>query len=267
MNGKTVALLENRAGAQLADLVRKYGGRPFSAPALAEVPDIDTAYITCLFQEWVAKPAKAVIFQTGVGTKALFETTDALGLTETLLRLLSESLVVARGPKPTAVLRSRGVRIDLSAKDPYTSAEVLEALVPVALNEERVIVQRYGETNVELDKALEARGATVIEIPTYRWAMPANTQLLVDLMDALTRDEIDAVAFTSAAQARNLFSLAELLGRMESLKTHLNKTLVASIGPVCTKALEELGVVVRIEACPPKLGPFVQALDQALSRR
>lgn len=268
MNGKTVALLENRAGAQLADLVRKYGGRPFSAPALAEVPDIDTAYISSLLlQEWVAKPAKVVIFQTGVGTKALFETTDALGLTETLLRLLSESLVVARGPKPTAVLRSRSVRIDLGAKDPYTSAEILGALAPVALNGERVIVQRYGEPNVELDKALEARGATVIEIPTYRWAMPADTQPLVELMEALARGEIDAIAFTSAMQARNLFSLAEQLGRMESLRTHLNKTLVASIGPVCTKALEKLGVVVGIEARPPKLGPFVQALDQALSRR
>ena len=268
MNGKTVALLENRAGAQLADLVRKYGGRPFSAPALAEVPDIDTAYISSLLlQEWVAKPAKVVIFQTGVGTKALFETTDALGLTETLLRLLSESLVVARGPKPTAVLRSRSVRIDLSAKDPYTSAEILGALAPVALNGERVIVQRYGEPNVELDKALEARGATVIEIPTYRWAMPANTQPLVELMEALARGEIDAIAFTSAVQARNLFSLAEQLGRMESLKIHLNKTLVASIGPVCTKMLEKLGVVVGIEARPPKLGPFVQALDQVLSHR
>jgi uroporphyrinogen-III synthase len=65
MNEKTVALLENRAGAQLADLVRKYGGRPFSAPALAEVPDIDTGYISSLLQEWAAKSAKAVIFQTG----------------------------------------------------------------------------------------------------------------------------------------------------------------------------------------------------------
>ncbi|MGI8567886.1 MAG: uroporphyrinogen-III synthase [Methylocella sp.] len=267
MNGKTVALLENRVRDQLGGLVRKNGGRPFSAPALAEVPDIDTAYISSLLQDWVATPAKVVIFQTGVGTKALFETTDALGVTATLLRLLSESLVVVRGPKPTAVLRSRGVRIDLNAKEPYTSAEILEALAPVALNGECVIVQRYGEPNVELDKALEARGATVIEVPTYRWAMPANTQPLVELMDALARGEIDAVAFTNASQASNLFILAEQLGRTESLRANLNKTLVASIGPVCSKRLEELGVVVEVEAHPPKLGPFVQALGEALSGR
>ena len=228
MNGKTVALLENRVGDQLSDLVRKYGGRPFSAPALAEVQDIDAAYISSLLLDWAAKPAKVVIFQTGVGARALFDTTDALRLTETLLQLLSESLVVVRGPKPTAVLRSRGVRIDLNAKEPYTSAEVLEALAPVALNGERVIVQRYGEPNVELDKALEARGATVIEIPTYRWAMPANTQPLVELMDALARGEIDAVAFTSASQASNLFSLAEQLGRMGSVRANLRPPLLGA---------------------------------------
>jgi len=251
----------------MADLVRKYGGRPFSAPALAEVPDIDTAYISSLLQEWMTNPAKVVIFQTGVGTKALFATTDALGLTETLLQLLAASLVVARGPKPTAVLRARGVRIDLSAKDPYTSTEVLEALAPVALERERVIVQRYGETNVGLDEALKARGATVIEIPTYRWALPTHTQPLIDLMDGLARGEMDAVAFTSASQARNLFCLAERLGRAESLKIHLNDALVASIGPVCTKMLERLSVAVDIEARPPKLGPFVRALNEALSSR
>jgi uroporphyrinogen-III synthase len=231
--------------------VRKYGGRAFSAPALAELPDIDTDYISSLLQEWEGKPARAVIFQTGVGTKALFETTDALGLTETLLRLLSESLVVARGPKSTAVLRSRGVRIDLSAKDPYTSVEVLDALVPVALNGGRVIVQRYGETNVELDKVLEARGATVIEIPTYRWAMPTNIQPLVDLMDALTRGEIDAVAFTSVAQARNLFTLAEQLGRMESLKTRLNKAWLLPSVQYAPRRWKNWGLSSGLKPVPP----------------
>lgn len=265
MKGKTVALLENRAGPQMADLVRKYGGRPFSAPALAELPDIDPDYISRLLADWATQPAKVVIFQTGVGTKALFETTDALGLTDRLLQLLSASQVAARGPKPTAVLRARGVRIDLSAKDPYTSAEVLEALAALDLRGERVIVQRYGESNPDLDDALAARGASVIEIPVYRWAMPADTQPLVDLIDALSRGEIDAVAFTSASQAGNLFRLAAKLGRAESLKTDLNSTLVASIGPVCTKALGKLGVTAKVEASPPKLGPFIQALNEALS--
>ncbi|HUL42700.1 MAG TPA: uroporphyrinogen-III synthase [Burkholderiales bacterium] len=266
MKGKTIALLENRISDQLADLVAKQGGLPFSAPALAEVPDVDIGHIAKLIHDWEARPAKAVVFQTGVGTRALFSATDSLCVTETFQKLLAQSVVVARGPKPTAVLRSRGVRIDLSAAEPYTTTEVLAALDAVPIRGEWVVVQRYGETNIELEKALRERGAFVTEIQTYRWALPENKQPLIDLMNALERGEIDAVAFTSASQAHNLFSLAESLGRKEALKTHINKTLVASIGPVCSKALNTLGVNVMLEPRPPKLGPFIAALAKALEQ-
>ena len=45
MQGKTVAILESRSGAQLAELVRRRGGTPLLAPALAEVPDMDSGFI------------------------------------------------------------------------------------------------------------------------------------------------------------------------------------------------------------------------------
>jgi uroporphyrinogen-III synthase len=73
------------------------------------------------------------------------------------------------------------------------------------LRGKRVVVQRYGETNRELQAALESEGAEVIEIVTYRWALPADTAPLLKLIGALDRNEIDLVAFTSASQAANLF--------------------------------------------------------------
>ncbi len=266
MRSKRVAILESRFGQQMVELVTKHGGQPFHAPALAEIPDVDHAYIAMLVNELQSRPARMAIFQTGVGTHALFKATDGLGLTEKLLALLANALVVVRGPKPTAALRSRGVRIDLNAKEPFTTAEVLRALQAVPLEGERVIVQRYGVTNVELEEALKVRGAEVIEIPTYRWSLPENIQPLVELMDALERREIDAVAFTNAAQVHNLFAVAEKLGRADALRGSLNRTLVASIGPVSSSALQHFGVTVGLESSPPKLGPLVSALDEALSR-
>jgi uroporphyrinogen-III synthase len=262
---KTVAILESRLGAQLADLVAKRGGRPMLAPALAEVPDIDTAAIARLIGGLHSHPPKVAIFQTGVGTQALFRATDSLGLTAKLLDALAQCVVAARGPKPTAALRSRGVRIDRSAKDPFTTAEVLESLRDVSFRGERVVVQRHGETNVELEKALREGGAEIVEIPTYRWALPADTAPMLRLLEALDRREIDATVFTNAAQAHNLFALAEQHGRNRSLAADLNQTFVASIGPVSTAALRERGVKVSLEASPPKLGPLVAALDRALS--
>ena len=235
------------------------------APALAEVPDVDDATIRRLVVGLESRPPRAVIFQTGVGTRALFAATDSLGMTPRFLGLLANCVVVARGPKPTAALRSREVRLDRSAKEPYTTVEVLESLEDLSFEGECVVVQRYGETNVELEKALRAKGAEVVEIPTYRWALPVDSGPLAELIDALDRAQVDATVFTSASQAHNLFALAQKLGRDGPLAANLSRTLVASIGPVCSAALREHGVKITLEAKPPKLGPLVAALDRALS--
>lgn len=265
MKNKTIAIMENRAGEQLADLVRKYGGTPFSAPALAEIPDIDPVLIAQLVNSWQANVPDIFIFQTGVGVKALFATTDTLGVTEQLLQILASTQVVVRGPKPTAILRSRNVRIDMTAKDPYTTAEVLAELDVAPIAGKRVVVQRYGDTNWELQKALEERGAQVMEIATYRWSLPENTKPMVDLMDALDTASVDVVCFTSASQVYNLFAVAQQLGREASLQADMNRSLVASIGPVCTVALGKYGIRVDIEPNPPKLGPFITAINSKLA--
>ena len=262
MQGKRVAVLESRLGRELADLVAGRGAQPFHAPALAELPDLDPQAITALVKSLEARPAKLAIFQTGVGTKALFAATDSLALTERFNALLKSTTVAVRGPKPTGALRQRGVHIDRSAADPYTTRELLDAVKDVPVKGERVIVQRYGSTNRELDAALEARGAEVIEIPTYRWSLPQDTAPLAELVGRLERGEMDAVLFTNAEQVRNLFLVSKKMNK--DVKDALNRTLVASIGPIASAALREAGVKVGLEASPPKLGALLAAVDGAL---
>jgi uroporphyrinogen-III synthase len=265
MKAKRIAILESRLGAQVADLVRQRGGVPFHAPALAELPDLEPEKIAALVRSLEERPAKLFIFQTGVGTKALFAVLDKLGLAAAFLGALQKGVVAARGPKPTGALRARGVRIDRSAADPFTTREILESVVDVPLGGERVIVQRYGAANPELDRALEARGAQVTEIPTYRWSLPADTQPLEALVAALERGEMHAAVFTNGEQVRNLFAVAERLNRTQSLRSALNGTLVASIGPVASAVLREHEVKIGLESKPPKLGALMSALDSALS--
>jgi uroporphyrinogen-III synthase len=264
MKAKHIAILESRLGEQLSDLVKKRGGVPFHAPALAELPDLDPEKIRALVQSLEPQPAKLFIFQTGVGTRALFAVLDTLRLTGNFMQMLETAIVAARGPKPTGALRARGVRIDRSAADPFTTREILESIKDLEIQNSRVIIQRHGGVNVELDRALEARGAQVAEIPTYRWSLPADTRPLENLVGALERGEIHAAVFTNAEQARNLFAVAAKLNREQSLRTALNRTLVASIGPVASAALRELAVNVGLESKPPKLGALMSALESAL---
>jgi uroporphyrinogen-III synthase len=261
MHGKRVAILESRLGKELAGLVAKRGGIPVHAPALAELPDLDPKAIAALVESLQKNPAKLYIFQTGAGTRALFSATDVLGVTDVFLTLLEKAVVCVRGPKPTGPLRSRGVRIDRSAGDPFTTKEILESLKDLDLKGQTVVVQRHGSANVELDRALEARGASVAEIPVYRWSLPADTRPLQDLVGSLARGEIDAVAVTNAEQVRNLFAVAV---ETQPLRNSLNRTLVASIGPVASAALREAGVKITLEASPPKLGALLDALERAL---
>jgi len=261
VKAKRVAILESRLGEELAGLVKQRGGEPVHAPALAELPDLDPEKIRALVQSLEQRPAKLFVFQTGVGTRALFAATDGLGFTPSLLKNLEKSVVAVRGPKPTGALRSRKVRIDRSAAEPFTTKEVLDCIGDVDVKG-RVIVQRHGSVNVELDRALEARGAQVTEIPTYRWSLPADTAPLERLIGSLERGELHAVVFTNAEQARNLFAVAK---DKDALRDALNRTLVASIGPVASAALREHQVQVGLESSPPKLGALMSALDSALS--
>lgn len=263
MRGQRVAVLESRLGKQLVELVASRGGAPFHAPALAEVPDLDPSAIAALVGSLAQRPATLVIFQTGVGTRALFAATDALNLTIQLKEILEKAQVAVRGPKPAGALRSRGVRIDRSAAEPFTTRELLHAIADIPLAKQRVVVQRHGGPNVELAEALAARGAEVVEIPTYRWSLPADTAPLEKLVAALERGEIDAAAFTNAEQVRNLFAVAEKLHKSRAVLDSLNRILVASIGPVASGALREAGVAVGVEANPPKLGALLAALDSS----
>jgi uroporphyrinogen-III synthase len=204
------------------------------------VPDVDSQAVASLLDQWRTDPFKIVIFQTGVGTRALFQATDAQGLTGELLRHLISSVVVVRGPKPVGELNLREVRIDIRAATPFTTETVLAATSEIPVRGER-------------------------EIATYRWALPADIQPLNRLLDALAHSSVDAVVFTSAVQIHNLYAVAEKTGRASELAQQLNRSVIASIGPVCSRALREHGVTPSFEADPPKLGPLVAGLEQALS--
>jgi uroporphyrinogen-III synthase len=265
MKSKVVAILETRVGAHLAEMIERRGGIAMLAPALEEVPDVDSREVAALLSEWRSAPFKAAIFQTGVGTRALFAAADELGATRDFLESLAGTLVVVRGPKPTGELNSRGVRIDLRAAAPFTTETVLGAMSEIPINDSKVLVQRYGATNRELHDALTARGAAVREIATYRWSLPQDIRPLTELLAALEQRRVDAAVFTSAVQIHNLYTVAERAGRAAQLVSGLGRTIVASIGPVCSRALRQYGVEPTLEAAPPKLGPLLDALEAALS--
>jgi uroporphyrinogen-III synthase len=261
--GRTVGILQTRHAHELAALVERYGGVPLAAPCMREVRAGDDEELRGRIRALVAEPAGVFVFQTGVGTTALFELAAEAGLDGALAEAVLGALVVARGPKPQAVLLKRGLRVDRRTESPHTTDELLRVLEDVALEGRRVALQHYGSPNERLAAHLRARAAEVIELSSYRWALPDDVAPVVRFLDELRRGRVAITAFTSASQVENLFLVAEDGGLAAELPAWLNeRTVTAAIGPACAAALRQRGVAVAIQPEQPKMAPFVRAIAE-----
>jgi uroporphyrinogen-III synthase len=258
-----VALLEARMAGEMADLVRRYGGSVRSAAAVSEQP-IDCAKVVQELLTRLEQPARRVfVFLTGVGATALFEEADRQGRLTLLIEALKSGTVACRGPKPTAALKRVGVSPTMSAADPYTSQELLDAMGPLDLASAEVTLVHYGERSEPLAAALRARGAVLHELCVYEWCLPDDIGPLQGLIRAIAAREVDTIIFTSQVQWKHMVRVASDMGLEQSLREALDAdVVVASVGPVCSAALREAGIEPRIEPTPPKMGPLVAALAE-----
>jgi uroporphyrinogen-III synthase len=236
---------------------------PVLAPCMREVREPDDGTLRKRLVELAAAPPTIVIFQTGVGTQALFDLAgeDAARLRE----MVERALVVARGPKPLAVLHRLGLRVDRRTVEPHTTRQLVELLEREDLEGRPVALQHYGSANRDLVDNLRGRGARVTELFSYRWALPEDLRPVLRLLGELRDGRIDVTAFTSASQVENLFTVAADAGMGLELAGWLNqRTVTAAIGPTSAQALEQRGVGVVIQPQRPKMVPFVQAIRDHL---
>jgi uroporphyrinogen-III synthase len=261
LDGLTVGITESRRATELARLVTNLGGVPVSAPAVREIPCRDRGPALDVLARIVRREVAFVVFLTGVGTAAFLELAAVAGLRESLLVALGEAVVVARGPKPIAVLKGAGVRIDVVPDEP-TSEGLLRALAAHDVRARAVAVQRYGEDNPVLVEGLAARGATVLEVPLYEWALPEDQEPLARLIRAVIARRVDVVAFTSSPQIRHLFAVAERLGLGSDLAASLREVPIAVVGPVCEAALTERGLRPRIQPAKGTMGALVHSIAE-----
>ena len=252
---------------EMGALIERNGGTPFAAPVLQEVHLGDTADVIQLIDDLCADKVQVMVFQTGVGTKTFFDSAASRGRETETLKALESITVIARSPKPAAVLRRNRIHIDLMPPEPFTSTDLISAIGGLELAKHHVVVQAYGGPNKLLTQTLEERGATVREVTLYTWELAEDVTPVLGLINALENKQIDALAFTSQIQVTNLLSIASQLGKEGSLRTSLANpdVLLASVGPVCTKRMMEENLRVDIEPEHPHMGNLVLAVAERLN--
>ena len=264
--GLRVCSFESRRRDEMAGLLQRCGARPTVAPSMREVPLEQNEPALQFIERLLAGGIDVVIFLTGVGARALLDVAATRFERAAVLSALDRCTVVVRGPKPVAVLREWGTRIDYRAPEPNTWRELLGLLDAerVDLQGQVVAVQEYGRPNPELYAELAVRGAEVLPVPVYRWALPDDTSPLEQAVRRTLDGEFDVLMFTSAQQMEHVLEIAQRLGVEREWLQAARGCVIASIGPTCSEALRDAGLPADLEPSHPKMGQLVkEACEQA----
>src|SRR6266487_3580973 len=108
LNGLRVVSFESRRSAEMAELIRNYGGEAIQAPSMREVPLTDQREALAFGETLLAGDWDALILLTGVGTRMLIAACAARWPKDGVVKALGRLTLVCRGPAAEPVVVSIG---------------------------------------------------------------------------------------------------------------------------------------------------------------
>ncbi|MEN3610395.1 MULTISPECIES: uroporphyrinogen-III synthase [unclassified Plantactinospora] len=264
LSGFTVGVTADRRRDELTAMLERRGARVVLAPALRIVPLADDTELRAATRACLDNPPDVLMANTGIGMRGWLEAAEGWGLAEPLRAVLSRAYIVSRGPKARGAIRAAGLHDEWSPAS-ESCDEVIDHLRQRGVRGQLIAMQLHGERQPECTAALEAAGASVIEVPVYRWAAPTDPAPLHRLVDLIAGRLVDAVTFTSAPAVGALLRAAgpsteAVLDAMRS------DVLAACVGPVTAAPLRRHGVPV-VAPSRARLGALVRTIVDELPQR
>ena len=231
-------------GSALAEMLAAEGAEPILIPTIEIGPPsswcaLDAALVTLRSFDWL-------VFTSANAVEAFAARARTLALSADARR------VGVIGPATGKAVR------DVLGREPdlmparYVAEDFAEALRPL-VDGGFVLLVRAAVARDVLPEALTEAGAQVTVAEAYRNVVPEGS--VAELRQLFQTSPPDAITFTSASTARNLAALLEAGGL--SLPVGI---LLASIGPITSGAMREMGWEVTVEAGESTVEGLVAAL-------
>jgi uroporphyrinogen-III synthase len=265
--GFTIGITADRRWEEQAELLKRRDAAILHGPTIKTLPvgpDDDLRSVT---ESLILDPPSVVIANTGIGMRAWFAAADSWGIGEALTGSLAGARIFARGPKASAAVHQAGLDVIARAQSERME-EVIALAVESGVDGQIVALQRHGDVSSEAIDELTAAGATVIEVPVYRWILPVDLDPARSLIDATISGRVQAVTFTSAPAVRNMAMIADDAGLLDALVTAFERDVIpVCVGPVCSGAAHEIGITQTVTPDRFRLGPMIRTLTEALVER
>ena len=128
LSGLRVVSFESRRAAEMAELIRNYGGEPIQATSMREVPLADQHEAFAFGEALLARQHDVLILLTGVGTRMLIAVLSTRWPRDDVVAALGRLTLMCRGPKPVAALKEVGLVPALTVPEPNTWRDLLSEL-------------------------------------------------------------------------------------------------------------------------------------------
>lgn len=164
-------------------------------------------------------------------------------------RALAGVSLCAIGPATADALRARGLQPDL-IPDEYLAEAIAAALIERGpLEGRRVLLPRADIAREALPRLLREQGAEVVVVDAYRTTSDASAA--DELRSRIDQGEVDLITFTSSSTVRNF---------VEAVGAEVGGARIASIGPITSGTLREVGMNVDVEALEYTIPGLVAAI-------
>jgi uroporphyrinogen-III synthase len=231
---------------ELADRLRSLGATPILIPTIEIGPPASFAALDAALA--ALSDFDLVAFTSANAVHAFGERAEVLGLAP------APSRIAVVGPATARAVEAMGLHVDV-APPTFTAEALGQTLLPEASGR-RMLLVLAEHAPATLQSALEAAGARVTVAAAYGNRVPATSLPAITALFADPANYPDAVTFTSASTASNLVALLEASGLT------LPATVIrASIGPITSRALRDLGLPPHLEAAESTIGALVTALS------
>ncbi len=196
------------------------------------------------------------------GVESMWDRLAKLSLTKNPLKHLS---LAAIGPATKKAIEQRGSKVDVVPKE-YVAESVVRSLRR-RVNGKRVLLVRAKVARDVIPRELRNAGARVDVVEAYETVVPktSRVKLLAGLKDLRRRPNM--VTFTSSSTVRNFVRLlggsraaVRLLQVGDGEECSPQTIRFASIGPVTSSTLRELGLRADVEAAKYTIPGLVRAI-------
>lgn len=270
LDGFTVGITADRRADEQASLLERRGATVVHGPSIRTLPLSGDDGLRALTQTIIAEPPHVLVANTGLGIRSWFGAAESWDLGDDLLDALQGTRVYARGPKASGAIHSLGLEVVARAQSERLS-ECIALAVADGVAGQRVIVQRDGGPPPPDTIALRQAGATVVELPVYRWHRAEDPRPAIRLIEGVVGGRVHAVTFTAGPAIANLFELAAEAGLADSLRATLasGSVVIGCVGPVCAEVAAAEGIADGDVVVPrtSRLGPLVRTVGERLLGR